>query len=111
MIAATRTLYIRTTGATAPTEVSISIDVPVMDRSAWRCDLRIGWPDGEKAGYGMGFDAVQALYSALRFVAIQLYSSPYHQSRSLYFGTPGDGYGFPLPFDSRDLAIGLDKSL
>lgn len=51
------------------------------------------------------------LFSAFRYVAIRLYASPYHKAGTLVFDAPGDGYGFPLPFDGRDLAIGLDKTL
>jgi hypothetical protein len=84
---------------------------PFDDRGAWRCDYSIGWPEGEATGYGMGCDAIQALRLALGKIAIELYASQYHKAGILYWQHPGEGYGFPLPYGNRDIAIGYDKEL
>jgi len=109
MIAAERTLQIRTQNGDI--SVPVHIEVPVLDRTAWTCRFTIGWPEGEARGYATAFDAVQALQFAMQRIAMLLYISPHHQSRALYFDVPGEGYGFPLPTDSRNLAIGDDKTL
>ena len=109
MIAAERTLFIRTGRTTV--KVPVIIEVPFFDRNAWICKFSIGWPEGTAYHHGMGFDAVQAMQGALKTIAIHLYASPYHHSGQLLFDKPGDGYGFPLPFGGRDQAIGSDKTL
>lgn len=111
MIAAQRTLFIAPDKGGAVVAVPVTIDVPVLDRDAWVCTFRIGWPDGEAVNKGMGFDGMQALESALRTIAIHLYASPQHHAGKLYFDEPGRGYGFPLPAGGRDLAIGDDRKL
>ena len=85
--------------------------MPFFERSAWTCKFSIGWPEGSLRHQGMGSDSVQALHSALRMIAIDLYASPQHRNGTLVFEEPGDGYGFPLPADSRGEALGRDKAL
>jgi len=109
MIVAKRDLFVLNEGSKVT--VQVSIDAPRFDVSAWIADYSIAWPEGTFKHHGMGMDSVQALFSALRYIAIHVYASPYHKAGTLLFDTPGGGYGFPLPFDSRDLAIGLDKTL
>jgi hypothetical protein len=84
---------------------------PFDDRGAWRCNYSIGWPEGEATGYGMGCDAIQALRLAFGKIAIDLYASQYHKAKTLCWQQPGEGYGFPLPYGNRDIAVGYDKEL
>jgi hypothetical protein len=109
VIAATRVLRIATDGEHV--EVPVSIHVPFDDDGAWRCDFEIGWPETPTKFRGMGLDSVQALESARKMIAVHLYASPYHHAGTLYFDQPGNGYGFPLPAGSRDLAVGDDRKL
>ena len=109
MIVAEREPFVVT--AESKRSVSIRINAPRFDADAWIVDYSIAWPEGIFEHRAMGVDSVQALFSALRYIAIHVYASPYHKAGTLLFDASGDGYGFPLPFDSRDLAIGLDKSL
>lgn len=109
MIAAERTLYIRQ--ADGDTPVLVRVEVPVADRGAWTCRFTIGWPDEPANGYATAYDGIQALLFAMERIAILMYVSPYHQARTLFLQEPGEGYGFPLPRNSRELAIGLDKNV
>jgi hypothetical protein len=109
MIAAKRILRVR--DSKGETLVPVQIEVPVPDRTAWTCNFSIDWPEGRATGYATAFDAVQALLFAMERVAILLYVSSYHNNHTLLFEEPGEGYGFPLPRDSRHMAIGLDKTL
>ena len=62
-------------------------------------------------GAASGIDAVQALILALNIVAVRLYTSDAHREQRLFREAVGDGYGFPLPANVRDLAQGADRSL
>jgi hypothetical protein len=77
--------------------VPVDFTVPEDDRSAWCCEVRIGWPDGPEIHRICGLDAVHALELAMRFTGVQLRVSRYHREGSLYFEHPGDDYGFPDP--------------
>ena len=48
---------------------------------------------------------------ALQFIAIELYASPAHKTGKLKCPGLKAGYGFPLPWTSRDLAAGEDRYL
>lgn len=109
MIVAERVLRLRTADEDLP--VPVRIDTPEPDRTAWTCRFTIGWPEETVSGYATALDAVQALQFAMERIAMLLYMSPHHRSGALYFDEPGEGYGFLLPHGSRDLAIGLDKTL
>lgn len=104
-----RILKIKT--ATGITQVPVRIEAPIDDNGSWKCKYSIGWPEGQKHRYAMGYDAIQAVHSALEYIAMDLYVSQYHLTGTLYFSKPGDGYGFPLPYSSRDQAIGDDRNL
>jgi hypothetical protein len=104
-----RTLSIKT--ADTIISVPVGIEPPTETGGSWRCDFSIGWPEETQRGYGMGYDAVQALYMALGAIAIWLYASPYHAAGTLYWDKPGLGYGFLLPPGGRDLAVGDDRRL
>lgn len=73
------------------------------------CRYTIGWPNGERKSYAAGVDSVQAMQLVLQKIGIEIYSSPYHKSSLLYWEAPGQGYGFPVQKNSRDLLVGDDK--
>lgn len=109
MVVAERMLTVASGGRTI--SVRVVVEAPVLDRNAWISNYSIGWPEGSFTHRGMGNDSMQALLSAMRLVAINLYASPYHNAGTLMWERPGEGYGFPLPADSRGLALGMDKDL
>lgn len=75
----------------------------------WICRYSIGWPDSARDSFGAGVDSIQALHLALQKIGIELYASAYHKAGVLMFDRPGNGYGFPIPKNGRDLLIGDDK--
>jgi hypothetical protein len=92
-------------------EVPITIYAPVDKGDHWRCTYEIIWPDERKIGTGNGIDSAQALLIALRFVGAQLYTSKAHAEGKLKCPGLRAGYGFPLPWNMRDLAVGEDRYL
>ena len=56
-----------------------------------------------------GLDQMQAVVLALQGVGAILYLSDYHQTGRLYFDKLGNGYGFPVPKNIRDMLVGDDK--
>jgi hypothetical protein len=88
--------------------VPITIDIPRQGKRDWSCAYEIGWPDGPRQGFGYGIDATQAMLLALKAVGIDLYTSDYHRSGRLRWIEPGDGYGYPVPKNIRDLLVGND---
>jgi len=56
-----------------------------------------------------GIDSVQALELALRMIGAIIYASDHHASGNLMWEAPGQGYGFPVPNNIRDLLVGEDK--
>jgi hypothetical protein len=109
MSAITRILRLRQSSRII--EVPVDIGPPMLTDGTWTCPFRVGWPDGPKIGDASGFDSTQALYHAMQLVAAQLYMSEAHQRGDLYWDRPGNGYGYPLPFGGRKIAIGDDKKL
>ena len=77
----------------------------------WKCEYALHWPDGTKDGAAYGIDAVQALTLALNIVAAHLYTSDFHKEKRLFWESLGNGYGFPLPANIRDLGEGADRLL
>jgi hypothetical protein len=106
MIIATRILTLRTGGKDRRIEVRLF--APKQDRTAWLCRYEIDWPEGTQVMEAGGADAMQALIIALHMIGSDIYTSDYHKSGSLFFWTPGEGYGFPVPANLRDLLIGND---
>jgi hypothetical protein len=90
-------------------QIQISISAPVQAEGPWFCEWSIDWPHGMRASRAYGVDGVQALRLTLEMIGTELYSSPYHATGHLYFEKPGDGYGFPVPSNLRDLLIGQDR--
>lgn len=90
-------------------QVPISIYAPRFADGMNICEYVIEWPEGERRSFGAGVDMVQALHSALLKIGIDLYFSAYHKSGILSWEKPGEGYGFPVPKNARDLLAGYDK--
>ena len=73
------------------------------------CEYVLEWPEGKRQSFGAGVDLVQALHSALQKIGLEIYTSAYHGSGILSWEQPGQGYGFPIPRNGRDLLVGEDK--
>jgi len=90
-------------------EVPVRVLQPESVPGGWLCRYQIEWPNGRRAGYGSGVDAVQALLIALMNIGAELYASEYHERGELYWTKPGDGFGFPVAQPIRDLLVGSDR--
>ncbi len=91
---------------TAVRDVPVAISAPVESKGSWFCRYEIGWPEGTRSDEIGGADALQAIYLCMQAVALTLYASPHHTSGRLYWGKPGEGYGFPMPKPGRPDLIG-----
>ena len=95
-----------------PFPMCVDIAAPTRcEDHAWECRYALHWPGDTREGAAYGIDAVQALTLALNIVAAHLYTSDFHKERRLFWESLGDGYGFPLPANIRDLGEGADRSL
>jgi hypothetical protein len=109
MLIATRMLKLRHTSGKI--QIPVRIFAPEQRDIDWACRVEIDWPDSAFALDVMGVDAVQALELALRIVGASIYASDHHASGNLMWQVPGQGYGFPVTNNIRDLLIGDDKFL
>ncbi len=95
--------------ASGDSNVAIRIFSPERDKSgAWSCKYEIDWPDGKHEMAAWGTDSVQAIFVAYQMIGSELYTSDYHKAGQLFFEAPGQGYGFPVPNNIRDLLEGDD---
>jgi hypothetical protein len=108
MIIAKRNLAVRL--PSGDNQVEISIHAPELQDGVWTCRYQIGWPNQNRASFAAGVDSIQALHLALQKIGMELYVSPYHLSGDLRWEKTGDGYGFPVPKNGRDMLVGADKS-
>jgi uncharacterized protein DUF6968 len=106
MIIASRILKLRQRDGDA--DIAVRIYAPRSDGVDWTCAYEIDWPDRTRKGYAGGLDAVQALFHALQMIGIEIYTSEYHEAGVLSWDKPGQGYGFPVTANARDLLIGDD---
>lgn len=93
-------------------DVPIRIHAPEMETAkAFKCAYEIHWPDGVYAADAWGIDGVQALELCMKSIAQKLYFSDYHKEGALFWPAPGEGqgYGFPIAKNGRDLLVGQDK--
>lgn len=88
--------------------VPVTVHSPRQGDRDWSCVYEIGWPDGPRRGCGYGVDATQAMLLAFKAIGTDLYTSDYHRSGRLRWLEPGDGYGYPVPKNIRDLLVGGD---
>lgn len=109
MLIASRQLKIHHPGKDV--DVEIRLFKPTHEDGSWTCNYEIDWPTGIRKSYGSGVDAIQAMLLALQKIGIELYTSEYHENGTLYWFDRGDGYGFPVPRNVRDLLVGDDLFL
>lgn len=109
MVIATRKLAIRSEGCDVTFEVRLF--EPISDDEASSCRYEIDWPSGQKHGRAVGIDSMQAIFLALQKIGIALYVSEYHKNAQLVWPMAGDGYGFPVPGNARDLLVGEDLDM
>jgi hypothetical protein len=88
--------------------MAVRILEPQPEDRGWACQYEIDWPGKPRIGAGYGIDGVQALIIAMQKVAVELYASSYHKAGTLVFDRPGNGYGFPMTKNGRDLLVGDD---
>jgi hypothetical protein len=90
-------------------EIPISIFAPECEEpGVWGCRYDVGWPEGIRSVTAWGYDSIQAMMGALLMIGAEIYSSNYHKSGDLFWGKPGQGYGFPVVPTLRDLLQGDD---
>jgi len=106
MIIARRSLNLRQ-GQT-DIEVMVRLYQPEPDGDAWTTRFEIDWPEGPRRGAATGLDSLQSLLLALQMIGSEIYTSNYHKAGALAWHEPGQGYGFPVPQNLRDLLIGHD---
>lgn len=107
MIIANRSLVLR--DRYRDIEIPISIHAPEKVKVDWICRFEIAWPEGKAERWGTGVDAAQALVMALQMIGVEIYASRHHESGRLRWLVAGQGYGFPVSNNARDLLIGGDK--
>lgn len=107
MIIGKRALTLKTPQKTFRIEVRIF--QPETDGIDWTCRYEIDWPSEQRVSEAAGFDSIQSLHLALQKIGIDLYMSDYHATGNLYWESPGNGYGFPVPKNGRDFLVGDDK--
>ena len=106
MIIATRSLFLR--AENRDIEIPIRIHAPEKARVDWMCRFDIGWPEGKAERWGGGVDPIQALVMALQMIGVEIYASRYHELGNLRWLATGQGYGFPVSHNARDLLVGDD---
>jgi hypothetical protein len=74
----------------------------------WSCRIVIDRPEGAKRQRAHGVDSAQALELAFKMIGAILYTSEHHKAGRLMFQEPGQGYGFPVTSNMRDLLVGYD---
>jgi hypothetical protein len=104
---ATRTITLRDSGRDI--DIPIRVLAPVQrEARAWSCHYEIDWPEGKEARDIWGYDSVQAILLTFQAIGADIYTSSYHKSGNLFCERFGDGYGFPVPNNMRDLLEGDD---
>ena len=91
-------------------QIDVSIYAPELVDGTWICRYKIDWPTQKRESFAAGVDSVQALCLALQKIGMELYVIPYHLSGDLRWEKFGDGYGFPVPKNGRDMLVGADKA-
>jgi len=108
MIIANRSLKVRQ--GQNDTDVAVRIFAPQLSQGSWSCNYEIDWPEGTRKGAAHGLDSVQALLLALKMIGAEIYTSDYHKAKNLVWEEPGQGYGFPVSQNIRDLLEGDDAN-
>ena len=106
MLVASRSLKLRQ--VKVETDVAVRIFAPQPDQEHWSCGYEIDWPEGGRKFAADGHDSMQALILALKMIGTEIYTSDYHKSGNLMWDEPGQGYGFPVAHNIRNLLEGRD---
>lgn len=106
MIIGTRSLKLRQGQNDA--SVAVRVFMPERGANSWTTRYEIDWPEATRKGVAHGLNSVQALMLALKMVGSEIYTSNYHKSKKLMWERPGQGYGFPVSQNIRDLLEGDD---
>jgi len=108
MIIATRVLKLRRPEGYV--DMPVHIFAPRQEGGEWRGRVEIGWPGTPQPidVNGCG-DAVHVIEMSMRLIGAVLYASKEHASGKLVWQQPGNGYGFPILDDMRDVLQGDDK--
>lgn len=107
MIVGSRTLTVETSDGQVPVEIRVYL--PSAIDSGWDCRYEIDWPEGTLKSHAVGDDALQALNLVQQKIGVTLLMSRYHEERRMRWTETGEGYGFPVPKNARDLLIGQDQ--
>lgn len=107
MIIATRRLILREDNRDI--DIPVRIHAPEKAEVGWICRFEIDWPEGKGKRWGAGVDEIQALQIAMQMIGSEIYASARHKAGRLRWLAPGDGYGFPVASNIRDLLVGDDK--
>jgi hypothetical protein len=89
-------------------DVPVRLHAPEEANGVWRCRYEVGWPHGTWEHAAQGLDSIQAIILALQMIGSLIYTSDYHKSGALILDGPGQGYGFPVTANLRDMLIGDD---
>ncbi|MEE7493981.1 DUF6968 family protein [Methylobacterium oryzae] len=108
MVIGARVLTIRDPDGDVP--VPVRLCAPEYADGHWICRYTIDWPEQPRDSCGAGADALQALHLAMQKIGFDLYASAAHKAGILMWEKRGDGYGFPIPKNGRDLLVGADKT-
>jgi hypothetical protein len=108
MIIAERNLEIRRKRRNAQL-VPVRSYAPVAADGNRSCTFEVDWPEGQRRMAVYGVDAMQALELTLRCIGSELDGSEQHERCELVWLEPGDGYGFPVVSNLKDLLVGHGK--
>ena len=108
MIIATRVLKLRRPEGYV--DLPVHIFAPKQKGEEWSGRVEVGWPGTPQPIDVNGcVDAVDVLETSMRLIGAVLYASMPHLSGNLVWQQPGNGYGFPVLEDMRDVLQGDDK--
>jgi hypothetical protein len=108
MIIATRVLKLRR--PEGDVDLPVHIFAPKKKGEEWSGRVEIGWPGTPQPIAVNGcIDAVHVIETSMRLIGAVLYASMAHLSGNLVWQQPGNGYGFPVLEDMREMLQGEDK--
>ena len=105
MIIATRVLKLRRLSEYV--DLPVHIFAPKQDGGKWSGRVEIGWPRTPQPIDVNGcVNSVEVIEMSMRLIGAVLYASEPHASGNLIWLKPGNGYGFPILDDMRDMLQG-----
>jgi hypothetical protein len=91
-------------------DLPVHIFAPSKKGEEWFGRVEIGWPGTPQPIAINGCaDAIEVLETSMRVIGAVLYSCMPHLTGELVWKQPGNGYGFPVLEDMRELLQGDDK--